>query len=147
MRKILFIVLLLLSFVLASCGGERTSTGEKGGEEEIGEGVKNEAKMDITELPTVDELLESNPNADLFILNGIIYNNAQNIEWVNKLELEIGSEVAEIKQQSTNPQELKDYAATILPVGTKIYEPTDFRGPVYIAVVNGTEIRYFGLTP
>ncbi|WP_242634691.1 hypothetical protein [Bacillus timonensis] len=88
--------------------------------------------------PTPVDFLD-NENVDIFLLDGIVYSNAQDVDWVQGLEYKIGEQVGEIKKQSNKVKGFRGETANILPVGTKIFE-TDT--PVYIAVVDGKEIRY-----
>ncbi|MDR4888574.1 hypothetical protein RGU12_13755 [Fredinandcohnia sp. QZ13] len=80
-----------------------------------------------------------NENADIFMLDGIVYSNVQDVDWLQGLEYTIGEQVGEIKKQSNKTFGFSDGTANVLPVGTKIYE-TDT--PVYIAIEDGKEIRY-----
>ncbi|WP_050632158.1 hypothetical protein [Bacillus andreraoultii] len=136
-RMILIFTLLL---VLAACSDKKTpasSEAQKGEKQE----AKNEHQIDST----LEEVLAEDTNADLFYLNGIVFVNAGDLKWVKELDNKIGDKIAEIKKQTTNPEEIKDQTATILPVGTKIYKLEDYPGPVYIAVVDEKEIPYLGL--
>ena len=98
-----------------------------------------------TRNPTAEDILSSSPDADVFMAEGIIYSNAEEIDWVMELDLSLGEEVIEITKQTNNSSEFENGTATELPVGTKIYEPNEKRGAIYIAIVGGKEIRYIGL--
>ncbi|WP_102346112.1 hypothetical protein [Bacillus sp. Marseille-P3661] len=78
-------------------------------------------------------------NADIFVLDGYVFSNAQDVEWVTELEYELGEEVGVITKQADRTSQFKDGAANKLPMGTKIFE-TDT--PAYIAIVKGEEIPY-----
>ncbi|WP_243299963.1 hypothetical protein [Bacillus litorisediminis] len=95
--------------------------------------------------PTAEEILSKNKNADIFEYERIIYKNAEEVEWVQDLELEIGKEVTQITKQSQDGKGFTSGTATKLPVGTIIYEPLEKQGLVLIAVVDGQQIRYLGL--
>ncbi|MFC4408878.1 hypothetical protein ACFOZY_00370 [Chungangia koreensis] len=95
--------------------------------------------------PTVEEILVENENADIFLLNGIVYSNAEQIDWVVNQELTVGQEVLEITKQTSDSHDFSNGSATKLPVGTKIYEKIDGNGDIVIAIVEGKEIRYLGL--
>lgn len=100
----------------------------------------------VTSNPTPGDILSSNKDADIFLVNDIVYSNAQNIEWVNEGELKLGEEVAEISKQTLDAKQFNHGTASKLAVGTKIYRPSGTKGSlIYIAVVNGEEIRYLGL--
>lgn len=91
--------------------------------------------------PTPKDYLKDG-NADIFLLDGIVYSNVENVEWVLELEYKIGEEIVEITKQSDKPQEFENGTSNKLPIGTKVYR-TDT--PVYIAIVDGKEIRYLGM--
>ncbi|MEH7224420.1 hypothetical protein V7112_11495 [Bacillus sp. JJ1566] len=88
--------------------------------------------------PTPADLLE-NENADIFLLGGIVYSNAQGVDWVQELEYTIGEQVGEIKKNSEKAFGFSDGTANILPVGTRIFESDT---PAFIAIVDGKEIPY-----
>jgi hypothetical protein len=88
--------------------------------------------------PTPKDFLK-NESADIFLLDGIVFSNAQDIEWVSDLEYKLGEQIGYITKQRDKARSFKDGTANKLPVGTKIYE-TDT--PAYIAIVNGKEIPY-----
>ncbi|GAA0336184.1 hypothetical protein GCM10008967_28210 [Bacillus carboniphilus] len=111
-------------------------------------GACNEEKIVFIEQegnPTAEEILSKIKNADIFEYKRIIYKNAEEVEWVQELDLELGKVVTEITEQSQNGKGFTSGVATKLPVGTKIYEPSGGKGLVLIAVVYGEEIRYLGL--
>lgn len=95
--------------------------------------------------PEVQEILSSNKDADIFLID-VVYINAEenDVSWVNDLDLSLGNQYYEITKQATKPEEFESGTATKLPVGTKIYKPNEKHGPILIAVVNGKEIRYLG---
>ncbi|CAM3815304.1 hypothetical protein [Alkalicoccus chagannorensis] len=95
--------------------------------------------------PTAEEILSSSPDADIFKAGGIIYSNAEDIDWVMEEELTLDEEVLEITEQSNHGEDFENGTATELPVGTKIYDHHEGRGPIYTAVVDDKEIRYLGL--
>ncbi|AGX02886.1 hypothetical protein B14911_16285 [Bacillus sp. NRRL B-14911] len=81
----------------------------------------------------------SDDSADIFLLGGIVYSNAQDVDWVSDLEYQLGEQIGEITKITDKAGSFKNGTANILPVGTKIYE-TDT--PAYIANVDGEEIPY-----
>ncbi len=93
--------------------------------------------------PTADEVLTKYKQTDIFLMNGIVYVNAEEIDWVKDLELTIGKEVMEISSQSNKGEDFIEGTASTLPIGTKIYKPIE-KGDIYIAIINGKEIRYLG---
>ncbi|SDN63163.1 hypothetical protein [Alkalicoccus daliensis] len=124
-------VLIVVILLLAACEIQPDNN-EGNAEETIGN-------------PTAEEVLSSSPDADIFMAGDIIYSNAEDIDWVMEADLTLGEEVMEITKQSTNIQEFESGTATELPVGTKIFDHNEHRGAIYIAVVEGEEIRYIGL--
>lgn len=125
-RKLLLI--LLLSIVLVACNSQTTS-------EISGNEIGN---------PTAEQVLQNDKDADIFVLNDIVYTNAEGIEWVYEDDLTLGEEVGEIKKQTTDGDAFENFTASQLTVGTKIYEPVE-NSSIYIVIVDDKEIRYLGL--
>ncbi|MDQ0160447.1 hypothetical protein [Alkalibacillus salilacus] len=124
MRKNTLSVVLFLSIMMVACSNQTTEN--------------------VIDNPTPEEILEENMDADILVVNGVVYKNAEEIEWVNEEELTIGEEVGEIKKQTNNIDEFEDYTANKLPVGTKVYEPEE-KSNIYIVKTNDKEVRYLGL--
>lgn len=91
--------------------------------------------------PTPKDFL-GNAEADIFVLDSIVYSKLEDTDWVQELDYTLGEQVAEITKQSGKAWNFKNGTSNKLPVGTKIYE-TDT--PVYIAIVEGEEIPYWGM--
>ncbi len=106
---------------------------------------ENGVKEEVTENPTPEEILSNDKHGDVFFMDGVVYTNAQDIEWVNEEELTMGEEIGEIKKQTDNHEEFENFTASILPVGTKIFEPEEKEGLIYIVKLDDEEIRYLGL--
>ncbi|MET3682881.1 hypothetical protein ABID56_000971 [Alkalibacillus flavidus] len=119
-------VVLLLSVVMVGCSNQT---------------VSEETVIDNL---TPEEILAENENADIFMLDDIVYSNAENIEWVNEEDLTLGDEIGEIKVQTNDRADFDNYTATQLDVGTKIYETVE-KSDIYIAKVGHKQIRYLGL--
>ncbi len=94
--------------------------------------------------PAVDRILADDRDADLFLMDGVVYMNAEPLDWVRAQTWHKGEMVMEVTKQTVNSEEFANGTATKLPVGTKIYAAVE-PGDDYIAVVNGEEIRYLGL--
>ncbi|WP_102029046.1 hypothetical protein [Salirhabdus sp. Marseille-P4669] len=77
---------------------------------------------------SVEEIVELNPNADYFELDGGVYIR---VEWADKKSLTLGDKVGEIKSGMANK----------LPDGTIIYSAAE-RSDILIAIFNGKEKRY-----
>ncbi len=91
--------------------------------------------------PTPKDFLGSS-DADIFVLDSIVYSNAQDLEWVKELTYILGEQVGEITKQTGKAWKFKSGTSNKLPVGTKIYI-TDT--PAYIVVVDGKETPYLGM--
>ncbi|WP_082232048.1 hypothetical protein [Halobacillus massiliensis] len=91
-----------------------------------------------TRNPSPEDFLK-NEDADIFLLDGIVYSNVHDVEWVQELDYTLGGQIGEINKQSDKAWSFNNGSANKLPVGTKIYE-TDT--PVSIAIVNATHIPY-----
>ncbi|MEH7388806.1 hypothetical protein [Bacillus sp. JJ1474] len=73
------------------------------------------------------------------MLDGYVYSNVKNIDWVKDTEYILGKQVGEIRKQTNKSFGFNDCAVNVLPVGTKIHETNS---PIVVAVVNGEEIPY-----
>ncbi len=91
--------------------------------------------------PTPREVLKEE-NADIFLMNEVVYAKAIDIDWVTESEYTIREEVAEISKQQNRAIGFNNGTANILPVGTKIYETG--QGFV-IAIVGEKEVPYIAL--
>lgn len=88
--------------------------------------------------PTAKDYLKYD-NTDIFLLDGYIYSNSQDLEWVKELEYRLGEQVGEITKQADKASDFENGTANKLLVGTIIFE-TDT--PVYIVIVGKKEIPY-----
>lgn len=125
-------LLLFLSLLLTACSGQTPPSGTERTAAVIGN-------------PTAEQVLHQSEDADIFMLGDIVYANADNLDWVQQLQI---GELAEIGKIQTNYREGTDFInemSTKLPIGTIIYEPTAKQGPVLIAEVEGKRVRYVGL--
>lgn len=89
--------------------------------------------------PRPADFLE-NDNADIFLLDGIVYSNVENVDWVAEIEYTLGRQIGEVKKTTDKAWKFKDGSANKLPIGAKIYE-TDTE--ITIVIVNDKEIPYF----
>ncbi|WP_391209581.1 hypothetical protein [Psychrobacillus sp. L4] len=95
----------------------------------------------ITGNPTPKDMLK-NRDADIFLLEDIVYANAQDIEWVTESEYKLGEQVGVITKQKETAFNFNNGTANKLPVGTKIYATgKGFK----VAIVDGIEIPYIPL--
>ncbi|SFA95519.1 hypothetical protein SAMN04488072_104128 [Lentibacillus halodurans] len=116
-----FLTLLVVTFILAGCGDD--------GRNPITNTFGN---------PNPGDFLDYE-GADIFYIGGLVYSNAEDVQWVQELEYTLGEKFAEITRQTDRANHFKNGTANKLPVGTTIYE-TDT--PAYIAIVDGKEIPY-----
>ena len=96
--------------------------------------------------PTANQFLDMNSAADIFVYEQVVYVQAKQfeIEWVESLQIEIGNAVGEIKRTNLNQiDEWQNFDATILPMGTTLYETTHH--DIYVAKTGNDYIRYFGM--
>lgn len=95
-----------------------------------------------------EEMVQADDSIDIFVYNGNIYINAENIEWVNQLKptLEQGLQLCKIKKLYEAGKPFKEYMATKLPVGTQIFLSKERRGTM-IALVDGRQIYYLPFFP
>lgn len=104
---------------------------------------KNQIEMSsVNDNPTAQEMLSLNHDADIFISDEYVFSNAENLDWIRKHEYELGEQIGEIQKQTADYRLFKEWTASKLPVGTKIFETN---APFYIAVVKGQEIPYIKL--
>lgn len=97
-----------------------------------------------TEHPDAKEVLTLDPNADIFQLDGLVYQT--NIDWVEELSLTKKEQIGEIKTTNDKDTNFKDEMANKLPVGAKIYTTNENgilivefgnESKKYLAVVEG----------
>jgi len=126
MNKGTYFLLACVCLVLAACSIESEGVGEK----DMGN-------------PKAKEILSNNQDADIFMYQGIVYSNAEDIEWVQEIDLTKGEKVKEIEEVYQGEGNFPENAATKLPVGTHIYESQN-SGPLLIAEVDGELKPYLG---
>lgn len=83
---------------------------------------------------TAEEILTDDPAADIFQYNGLIYSKSKNKEIDDEISLEKGKQVSEIKKQTTDHDDFIDGTATLLTIGTKIYQVTG-QGLAVLAII------------
>lgn len=60
-------------------------------------------------------------NADFFVYEDTVYVNAQDIEWIQAMQLTAGEQEGEIRRTGVT-EDFQDWDATVLDEGTVIYE-------------------------
>ncbi|WP_052344312.1 hypothetical protein [Bacillus ndiopicus] len=89
--------------------------------------------------PTVEEVMELDPDADIFIWNNTVYKT--HIDWVDALTLIEDELVGAIELNSATLSKFSNLAANKLPVGTEIYTATE-RNDILIAK-HDDETKYY----
>jgi hypothetical protein len=80
-----------------------------------------------------------NDNADIFLLDGIVYSNVEHVDWVTEIKYKVGKQIGEISKQTNKSWKFKNGSANKLPLGAKIYQ-TDTE--ITIVIVEDKEIPY-----
>ncbi len=119
-------VMILIFIMLTGCNSNE-STGEKG--EFIGN-------------PTAENVLEGNPEANIFMYSDIIY--SAGVSWVDEMNLTKDKQITEIAQQKSNGEYFENGTANKLTVGTKIFSVKE-RSDILIAETKEGDIKYFKL--
>ncbi|MYL70558.1 hypothetical protein GLW00_06845 [Halobacillus litoralis] len=88
--------------------------------------------------PTPEDFLK-NEDADIVLLGGNVYSNAQDVDWVEELDYKLGEQIGEVTKQTDQASNFTNGTANKLPVGVKIYETNT---QVNIAIVNDKHIPY-----
>ncbi|GAW92576.1 hypothetical protein N288_04780 [Calderihabitans maritimus] len=95
-----------------------------------------------------EEMVQADDSIDIFVCNGNIYINAEDIEWVNKLKptLDQEAKLCEIKKFYEVGKPFEEYMATKLPVGTRLFLSKERQG-IIITLVDGRQIYYLPFFP
>lgn len=99
-----------------------------------------------TENPDAKEILTSDPKADIFQFEGVIYQTG--IDWVEELTLTKDKQVGEIKTINDTDTKFEDEMSNKLPVGAKIFsvkEDGEVGGPILLVESEGKLLKYYGL--
>lgn len=99
----------------------------------------SEEEIAISSNPTAAEILEMEEDADIFQLNGAVYETG--MDWLNEEDVTENEKVGQIKSSSTDGPSFEDGTATHLPVGTSIYSVNENES-FLLAEVDGEFIRY-----
>jgi predicted small lipoprotein YifL len=114
---------------LAGCGEKPPSPSDASHTPEQQATIGNPAPADFLD----------NPDADIFYFGGVVYINAEHLDWVQPREYTKTELLGKITKRTFDPDEFSDGAASRLPVGTPVYR-TDTG--IFVAVVGGKDIRY-----
>ncbi len=116
--KILKVIFLLLTFTLILSGCSIST--------------KNNASP--------EKLLESNPNADFFVIDGVVYINASDIEWIKELTLQADEPAGEILKTGATAS-FSNWSSTKLKKNIEIYSVKG-REDILLAKVGKEYIPY-----
>lgn len=96
-----------------------------------------------TENPDAEEILTLDPKADIFQLDGVIYQTG--IDWVEELTLTKGEQVGEVKTRNDSDTDFEDGMSNKLPVGAKIFSTIEKEGPILLVELEGKLLKYYAL--
>lgn len=95
---------------------------------------------------TAKDVIKRNSEADIFQFNGFIYNNITVVKWFEEEKEKYIKHtlLGETKKQSTSSFGFKDWTATKLPVGTKIYSTSENESDLGVLIVeHDDEVFYY----
>lgn len=93
--------------------------------------------------PTAKDVLKADPDADILQFNGLIYENAKNHPHIPVLDSLVKKvELGEITKTIQSYKKFKDFYATKLPKGTKVYSTGEENNYNLIVELNNEEIVY-----
>ena len=70
---------------------------------------------------TPEQLYSGNHSIDMFVYEDTAYVNAADVDWVKNETFERGKYIGKISNSETT-NDFKNWDATVLPVGTEVYE-------------------------
>ncbi|MBE9918245.1 copper resistance protein NlpE [Paenibacillus donghaensis] len=94
------------------------------------------------ENPSAYKVLQSKPDADIFMYKGTVY--CSGIDWVNELNLTKDVQITKISQNNKDGLHFEDGTANHLSIGTRIYSVKE-RGDILIAETEKGDVRYYHL--
>ncbi|PAE15441.1 hypothetical protein CHH91_14090 [Virgibacillus sp. 7505] len=122
-EKLNGILLLLLLLFLVGCSTEEFSSSSS--------------------KPDAEEVLAENSEADIFQLNGNIYQTG--IDWVESEKVTKNNKIGEISKVSKDAKSFENGVATNLSEGVEIYTVKENK-EILVAIVNGKEMKYLALS-
>ncbi len=127
MKKFSFLTIaFLVSILLVACSHEN-----------------NNIRIDSTENPDAEEVLNSDLEADIFQFNNTIYTTG--INWVEEKDLTKNKQVGEIKEKNEENTNFSNGTANKLPVGAKIYTTNEESDMFLIVESDGETKKYYAL--
>lgn len=100
-------------------------------------------QVHVTKNPDAEEILQLNPEADIFQFDGLIYMTG--IDWVEELTLTKDEQVGEIKTRNVTDTNFEDEMSNKLPVGAKIFSTKEKEGPILLVESEGEILKYYAL--
>jgi hypothetical protein len=85
-------------------------------------GCNNDSSISPSNMNPTPNYYLKHDNADIFLFDGFVFLNAEDVEWVKELEYELGYQVGKITNQANKASQFKNGTANKLPIGTKIFE-------------------------
>lgn len=105
---------------------------------------RGKIEVHTTENPNAEEVLNLDPEADIFQFNGVIYQTR--IDWVEELNLVKDEEIGEIKTKNETNTNFEDGMSNKLPVGAKIFSVKEkIGGPILLVELEGEIYKYYGI--
>ena len=77
-----------------------------------------------TSNPTPEQVYSDDNNVDMFVYEDIVYINATDVDWVKSGTFDKGDMIGEMRDSGIT-SDFENWDATVLPVGTEIYESDD----------------------
>lgn len=74
--------------------------------------------------PTPEQVYSDDNSVDMFVYEDIVYINATDVDWVKSGTFDKGDMLGEIRDSGIT-SDFENWDATVLPVGTEIYESGD----------------------
>ncbi|SDN62956.1 hypothetical protein [Alkalicoccus daliensis] len=97
--------------------------------------------------PNPEDILSSNPEADIFLYEDVVYANATNIERGDIRDFTKEERIGEIDSTALRAENFAEFTSTALPPGTPLYSTSEKQEPslYIIAVVEEEDILYTAL--
>ena len=89
-----------------------------------------------------EEVLTLDPNADIFMFEGIIYKT--NIDWLEEKKLTKDEQIGEITAINKTNKDFKNEMSNKLPIGTKIFSAKE-RGDILLVELDGVIQKYLAI--
>ena len=77
-----------------------------------------------TSNPTPEQVYSDDNNVDMFVYEDIVYINATDVDWVKSGTFDKCDMIGEMRDSGIT-SDFENWDATVLPVGTEIYESDD----------------------